>query len=187
MYKDGDFKWVDKSGFDFSNFASGFPKNTEHFWDCGQIFTGLKIIHPDNECLLTSSPPLELSKFSPAMKWQDAEAHCTKEQGHLVSIHSEEEHSFITGIVQQSPTGISLWMGGHDSITEGGWEWTDGSPFRYIHWNAGNPDDYFGEDCLSILINSGYWNDDNCDNKRGYICEKRGDLSFLMIMTLKYC
>lgn len=45
--------------------------------------------------------------------------------------------SFLQGVIQQSPTGISLWMGGHDSITEGGWEWTDGSPFRYIHWNAG--------------------------------------------------
>uniref|UniRef100_A0A3B5L4F4 C-type lectin domain-containing protein n=1 Tax=Xiphophorus couchianus TaxID=32473 RepID=A0A3B5L4F4_9TELE len=75
----------------------------------------------------------------------------------------------------QAPTGISLWMGGHDSITEGGWEWTDGSPFRYIRWNAGNPDDYFGEDCLSILINDGYWNDDNCQNKRGYICKRRGE------------
>lgn len=38
----------------------------------------------------------------------------------------------------------------------------------------GNPDDYYGEDCLSILINSGGWNDDDCDNKRGYICKRRG-------------
>uniref|UniRef100_A0A3P9N6K7 C-type lectin domain-containing protein n=1 Tax=Poecilia reticulata TaxID=8081 RepID=A0A3P9N6K7_POERE len=103
--------------------------------------------------------------------WQDAEAYCVEQQGHLVSFHSEEELSFLTGLIQQAPTGISLWMGGHDSITEGGWEWTDGSPFRYIRWNAGNPDDYFGEDCLSILINGGYWNDDNCQSKRGYICK----------------
>lgn len=38
----------------------------------------------------------------------------------------------------------------------------------------GNPDDYYNEDCLSILINSGAWNDDDCDNKRGYICKRRG-------------
>uniref|UniRef100_A0A3Q3VUN5 SUEL-type lectin domain-containing protein n=1 Tax=Mola mola TaxID=94237 RepID=A0A3Q3VUN5_MOLML len=25
-----------------------------------------------------------------------------------------------------------------------------------------NPDDYYGEDCMTILINGGYWNDDNC-------------------------
>lgn len=42
-----------------------------------------------------------------------------------------------TGVIQHSPTGISLWMGGHDSVTEGGWEWMDGSPFRYIRWSAG--------------------------------------------------
>uniref|UniRef100_A0AAQ5YUZ6 C-type lectin domain-containing protein n=1 Tax=Amphiprion ocellaris TaxID=80972 RepID=A0AAQ5YUZ6_AMPOC len=109
--------------------------------------------------------------------WQNAEAHCTSEQGHLVSFHSQEELSFITGLIQQSPTGISLWMGGHDSVTEGGWEWTDGSPFRYIRWNAGNPDNYDGEDCLSILVSNGYWNDDKCENKRGYICKRRGEKS----------
>uniref|UniRef100_A0A3B3BHJ3 C-type lectin domain-containing protein n=1 Tax=Oryzias melastigma TaxID=30732 RepID=A0A3B3BHJ3_ORYME len=104
--------------------------------------------------------------------WQDAEDHCSRQQGHLASIHSQEELSFLTGEKhhhhewEQSPTGISLWMGGHDSVTEGGWEWTDGSPFRYIRWNAGNPDDYYGEDCLSILINNGYWNDDNCQYNR---------------------
>uniref|UniRef100_A0AAQ5ZLT1 C-type lectin domain-containing protein n=1 Tax=Amphiprion ocellaris TaxID=80972 RepID=A0AAQ5ZLT1_AMPOC len=113
--------------------------------------------------------------------WQNAEAHCTSEQGHLVSFHSQEELSFITGEELRkhidSPTGISLWMGGHDSVTEGGWEWTDGSPFRYIRWNAGNPDNYDGEDCLSILVSNGYWNDDKCENKRGYICKRRGEKS----------
>ncbi|KAK1883605.1 Macrophage mannose receptor 1 [Dissostichus eleginoides] len=107
--------------------------------------------------------------------WAEARADCVNQGGDLLSITDPFEQAFIQGVIQLSATGISLWMGGHDSVTEGGWEWMDGAPFRYIHWSAGNPDDYYGEDCLSILINNGYWNDDNCDSKRGYICERRGN------------
>ncbi|XP_038845355.1 macrophage mannose receptor 1 [Salvelinus namaycush] len=107
-------------------------------------------------------------------KWADARADCVNQKGDLLSITEPFEQAFIQSKVQLIPTGVSVWMGGHDSITEGGWEWTDGSPFRYIHWNAGNPDNYGGEDCLSMLINTGYWNDDNCDYNRGYICKRRG-------------
>ncbi|KAM8828848.1 secretory phospholipase A2 receptor isoform 3-T3 [Spinachia spinachia] len=106
--------------------------------------------------------------------WAEARADCVNQGGDLVSITDPFEQAFVQGVIQSTPTGISLWMGGHDSITEGGWEWTDGSPFRYIRWNAGNPDNYNGENCLSILINNGYWNDDNCQQKRGYICKRRG-------------
>ncbi|XP_005917437.1 macrophage mannose receptor 1 [Haplochromis burtoni] len=349
--QDGHFKWVDKTEITFSNYGAGWPRNTENFWDCGQIFTGnydgkwettncFKSLGyicemtggqnpkptsaPDSHCdtgYLLYGDFCYYFETKMVKNWQDAEAHCTREQGHLASFHTEEELSFliahmpgaawvglndinvenqfvytdgtpadflpwaahqpdnwennedcmhITGtthndpgklnddfctatrdyickkakgqgpplqpptsgpgwndkcgswtadpfndycylfnylsmrtwaearadcvnqggdllsitepfeqtfiqaLIQQSPTGISMWMGGHDSMTEGGWEWTDGSPFRFIHWNAGNPDDYYGEDCLSMLINNGYWNDDNCEYKRGYICKRRG-------------
>lgn len=39
--------------------------------------------------------------------------------------------------IQSIPTGVSLWIGGHDSVTEGGWEWMDRSPFRFINWAPG--------------------------------------------------
>ncbi|XP_062410864.1 macrophage mannose receptor 1-like [Sardina pilchardus] len=107
--------------------------------------------------------------------WRDARADCVNQGGDLLSITEPFEQSFIHSIVTNIPTGIALWMGGHDSVTEGGWEWSDGSPFRYINWNAGNPDDYYGEDCLDILISNGLWNDDNCDYNRGYICKRRGN------------
>lgn len=54
----------------------------------------------------------------------------------------------------------------------------------YFCFNTGNPDDYLGEDCLSILINSGYWNDDNCEYKRGYICKKKGELILFTFIDL---
>ncbi|XP_029941424.1 macrophage mannose receptor 1-like [Salarias fasciatus] len=107
--------------------------------------------------------------------WAEARADCVNQGGDLVSITDPFEQAFIQGVIQQSPTGVSLWMGGFHSTNEGGWEWIDGSPFRYVHWNAGDPDNYDGEDCLSILINNGYWNDDKCERNRGYICKRRGN------------
>uniref|UniRef100_A0A667X820 C-type lectin domain-containing protein n=1 Tax=Myripristis murdjan TaxID=586833 RepID=A0A667X820_9TELE len=115
--------------------------------------------------------------------WAAARHDCVTEGGDLVSITSPEE-DFLNAHMPGIPTGISLWMGGHDSVTEGGWEWTDGSPFRYIRWNAGNPDNHNDEDCLSILINNGYWNDDNCDFNRGYISVCTNSLSLLGV---QYC
>lgn len=106
--------------------------------------------------------------------WAEARADCLNQGGDLVSVTDPYEQAFVQGIIQQTPTGTSLWMGGHDSITESGWQWTDDSPFRYTRWSDGNPGDNDGEDCLSIRINDGYWNDEHCESKRGYICKRRG-------------
>lgn len=44
----------------------------------------------------------------------------------------------LPGMIKQASTGTALWIGGHDSVTESGWEWMDGSPFRYVHWSEGS-------------------------------------------------
>ncbi len=31
----------------------------------------------------------------------------------------------------------ALWIGASDLSAEGGFEWSDSAPFRYINWNAG--------------------------------------------------
>ncbi|CAL8384873.1 unnamed protein product [Gadus morhua 'NCC'] len=107
--------------------------------------------------------------------WAESRADCFNQGGDLVSITDPYEQAFLQGMVGLSPTGTAMWMGGHDSIVEGGWGWSDGSPFRYIHWSSGNPDNADGEDCLSMQINGGKWNDDKCELNRGYICKRRGN------------
>ncbi|KAK0140767.1 C-type mannose receptor 2 [Merluccius polli] len=37
---DGTWAWVDRSSLTFTNWGSGWPRNTATIWDCGQIFTG---------------------------------------------------------------------------------------------------------------------------------------------------
>ena len=34
-------------------------------------------------------------------------------------------------------TDAKAWIGGNDLSSEGGWEWSDGTAFRYIQWNSG--------------------------------------------------
>uniref|UniRef100_A0AAQ5Z2R9 C-type lectin domain-containing protein n=1 Tax=Amphiprion ocellaris TaxID=80972 RepID=A0AAQ5Z2R9_AMPOC len=135
MYEDGVFKWVDKSAIQFSNYGSGWPKNTEKMWDS-------------------------------VKNWQNAEAHCTSEQGHLVSFHSQEELSFITGeelrkhidasdyleLIQQQITQVSV----------------DGTPLSHTNWGYGEPNNHEGrEECVEMVSSTNgtqsWWNDLNCD------------------------
>ena len=42
----------------------------------------------------------------------------------------------LTARIQYTYEG-ALWIGASDLSAEGGFEWSDGAPFRYINWNAG--------------------------------------------------
>ncbi|KAL2099694.1 hypothetical protein ACEWY4_004088 [Coilia grayii] len=194
---EGTYVWSDGSNVNYLDWETNQPDNWQGNEDCIHI-RGVEHHEPgklnDQPCSYTFpfickkgwnekcgswvSDPFNdfcyLFNYLSTRTWADARADCVNQHADLISITEPFEQAFIQAQVQLIPTGVSLWMGGHDSVTEGGWEWTDGSPFRYINWNAGNPDDYYGEDCLSILINSGYWNDDNCGYNRGYICKRRG-------------
>lgn len=87
--------------------------------------------------------------------WQDAEAHCTREQGHLASFHTEEELSFLIGELLREH--IKLWLKWSISLTHsinadvflswhfdsshargslGGFEWHQcWKPVRIHRWN----------------------------------------------------
>uniref|UniRef100_A0A3P9N6N2 C-type lectin domain-containing protein n=1 Tax=Poecilia reticulata TaxID=8081 RepID=A0A3P9N6N2_POERE len=104
--------------------------------------------------------------------WQDAEAYCVEQQGHLVSFHSEEELSFLTG--------DSKWIGLRHNPIEGGEErpwysWSDGTPLSHTNWGHGEPNNHEDrEECVEMVSSSNgtfsWWNDLNCDAKP-YICK----------------
>ncbi|KAI5104164.1 ladderlectin-like, partial [Silurus meridionalis] len=67
---------------------------------------------------------------------------CVKMNGHLASLHSKEEYTFVQDlVVSATGSNAETWLGATDVLQEKVWVWTDGSAFDYRNWSAGQPDD----------------------------------------------
>lgn len=59
-----------------------------------------------------------------------------------------------------------------------GWAWTDKTSLGFVNWAQGEPNaafhpgDVAEENCVE-MYNDGHWNDNNCLQKRGFICQHR--------------
>uniref|UniRef100_A0A803SY45 Mannose receptor C-type 1 n=1 Tax=Anolis carolinensis TaxID=28377 RepID=A0A803SY45_ANOCA len=106
--------------------------------------------------------------------WNDALTLCRKEGGDLASIHNVEEYSFIFAQLGYRPTD-ELWIGLNDLKVQMCFEWTDGTPVTYTKWLPGEPTHATNrqEDCVVMKGKDGYWADQQCDVKLGFICKRK--------------
>ncbi|KAJ8030095.1 Macrophage mannose receptor 1 [Holothuria leucospilota] len=105
--------------------------------------------------------------------FQTGEATCASYGGHLVSIHSVEEESFLSLRLSDF---TSYWIGLNDINREDQWEYTDGTELDFVNWSENEPnDDGEGEDCVEMrgyTWDRGMWNDVSCDTPYlGVICK----------------
>ena len=108
-------------------------------------------------------------RITELLTWKDAETMCVESGGHLTSVHSPEENTFLNEVSKKAIT----WLGGNDISKEGSWTWTDGSSWRYKNWGETEPNNYDGkEDCLNIGHGADKWFDDQCLTKRQAICKR---------------
>jgi len=94
------------------------------------------------------------------LPWSEAEDQCRARGMLLASLHSKEEHDFLSGLTESF-----TWIGLSDIAKEGRFAWTDGSPLDYENWRANVPDGGEAENCVyMIYVFEGEWDDYPCDD-----------------------
>jgi len=110
------------------------------------------------------------------ISWEDANAFALSEGGHLVTITSGAEDTFVKDLVQTAKLG-EVWAGGlqldHNSAADEGWSWVTGEAFSYTNWSSGEPNDWLGISEHYLGINwGGKWNDERAlGNIKGFVVE----------------
>ncbi|XP_057598525.1 lithostathine-like [Hippopotamus amphibius kiboko] len=115
--------------------------------------------------------------------WMNADMACQKRpSGHLVSVLSGAEGSFVASLVKNSlKTPSDVWIGFHDP-TEGtepnaaGWEWSSTDVLNYVAWETNPATISNSGSCGSLSRSSGYlkWKAYNCSVNLPYVCKFKG-------------
>ncbi|XP_004455316.1 C-type lectin domain family 4 member E isoform X2 [Dasypus novemcinctus] len=108
------------------------------------------------------------------LTWTLSLKNCSDMGGHLVVINTQEEQEFL---FHQKPRKREFYIGLTDQMTEGKWQWVDGTPFdeSLSFWDEGEPNNLATvEDCTTIRDSSNpkqNWNDVFCSLNYFRICE----------------
>lgn len=115
-----------------------------------------------------------LYKLTDPKSWHDAEAEAVSTGGHLATVRNAEELSWLL----QTFGARHMWIGLHDSNTEGQFEWSSGEPVTFTHWCTGEPSGSpADEDFVHIAEYPGWcsggWNDQQATDLFAGIVERR--------------
>lgn len=116
--------------------------------------------------------------FAGLAAWPAAEQACVGWGGHLASVSSAAEDTFLASWPQAlgvpSGNGAGLWLGASDTAQDGVFQWTDASPFAFPGWGAAQPDNGPSvADCVEKRNDgAAAWHDRHCTDQLVYVCEK---------------
>jgi len=124
-----------------------------------------------------------------SMNWSMAKVKCEVTGGHLVTITSADEQSFLQSQIIEFGSN-QYWIGGTDEGSEGMWKWITSETWNYEHWDSPEPNGRESENYAAIfrideshkLNNQFFWNDLSNEPHNssypfydvkyiGYICE----------------
>ena len=128
--------------------------------------------------------------YNLSQTWTQAKASCEKEGGHLVTITSSGENSFVLNLMKKSGTKNSYWIGAKMDSSDT-MKWVTGEAFSFSNWNRWEPDNYQGTQGHAFMIRvspnadwfEGAWGDIEVDGNSwdngpffgtgnfGFVCE----------------
>ncbi|KAJ8414330.1 hypothetical protein AAFF_G00052000 [Aldrovandia affinis] len=110
--------------------------------------------------------------FQSAMFWNEARVSCRQQGADLLSITELHEQTYINGLL--TGYSASLWIGLNDLDMNGGWQWADSSPLKFLYWESDQPIHAEEENCAVIRTEtSGHWQNRDCRVDLPYVCKKR--------------
>ncbi|XP_057205100.1 macrophage mannose receptor 1-like isoform X7 [Triplophysa rosa] len=190
----GRYRWVDNWLLSYSKWAAGEPRNnlacvyidTDGDWKtaaCNNTYYSLckrsKVVAPtDPPQLPGNCPESDWISFrghcytfmiSRRENWDDATVECMRIGASLVNIEDPIESKFIRRNLEILQDEVSsIWIGMHRSHT-GEWMWIDSAVVDYTNWKPRMPNN--AGDCVEVQSITGMWSNNNCNNRRAYICK----------------
>jgi len=115
--------------------------------------------------------------FDDLVAWVDAEESCLVWGGHLASVESSGENSFLNSwpgaVSGPAANGPGIWLGGTDAEDDGEFVWPDGTALDFDAFAPSQPDNGIGVDCIEKRNDpTGLWSDQRCTDQRPYVCER---------------
>ncbi len=104
------------------------------------------------------------------LPWHEGERYGLRNQGHLVTIRSEEEEKWLSTRFSHK---ITIWIGLTDEEQEGIWKWISGDTSEYRNWHTGEP--MQGTNANHCVFRWGgelAWNDTSFDRRLWALIER---------------
>jgi hypothetical protein len=110
--------------------------------------------------------------------WSSAKSACEKDGGKLAVIDGDAEDRALAEALRL-PSRVpswqpleGVWIGLTDEATEGSFVWATGARLGWSNWLPAQPDDSgTGEDCVTLTLGDGRWNDADCGKPLPYLCQ----------------
>jgi hypothetical protein len=102
--------------------------------------------------------------------WDGARDACSAWGGRLAHIDAQSEDDRLAQYMS-----ADSWIGAVARGDAAAHTWEDGSALTFTNWANDQPDDFEGdEDCVEKLQRNAQWNDQLCDEKNAFFCERSG-------------